>query len=237
MLAVEHWYTSGAFWGAAGVVAVVVVGVATILVMLQGTRRRRLRYATPTVTPLLGTAPGLERSDLKITYDDQDLHDPHFLTIRLENPGSRDIRSTDFDKGKPLIFDVNARVVTVLSSSEPLQDLGVESADRRLYLGPTLIKGHQVIRIDLLVDGPKPLLTCEDSLIDVTVQEQKRDDVEPYWMRWTNGIAYVVGVVLVVSIIFGHPPAWLIYGGCTVVGAMFVLIIVSIVRAVRRELR
>jgi len=235
MLAVEHWYTSAAFWGAAGVAAVVVVGIATILVMLRGTPRRRLTYATPAVTPLLSTPLGPRKSDIKVTFLGGELDDPHFLRIRLENQGGRDIRSSDFDQGKPLILDVHADIVGTLAVEGTHGQFHLNLAQRnRLELKPTLIKGHQVITIDLLVDGAEPYLTCEDSLIDVTVQEQRPDEIVPPWHIGAFGIMFVILLAAVASALF-HAPSWIFYGGILVIAVILTALAVSFVRDVRRR--
>jgi hypothetical protein len=103
----------------------------------------------PTVTPLLSTAPGLEKSELKVIFGDEVLHNPHFLTIRLENQSGRDIRSSDFDQGKPLILDVNARIVAILATSDFLSTSNFLTwEDSPLYYDPLLRRNAIETRTD-----------------------------------------------------------------------------------------
>jgi hypothetical protein len=187
------------------------------------------------VTPLLSRPPGPRKSDIRVTFLGGELDDPHFLRIRLENQSGRDIRSSDFDQGKPLILDVHADIVATLAIEGIHGGFDFNLAQRnRLELKPTLIKGHQVITIDLLVDGPKPYLTCEDSLIDVTVREQRPDEIVPPWHIGAFGIISAILLVAGLSLIL-HASSWIFYGALLVGLVSMVALAVSFIRDVRRR--
>jgi hypothetical protein len=182
MHASAPWYTSGAFWAGASVVAVVLVGAATVLVTwLVGVPKRALLYSVPVETSLLpryGRFAKNAFSDLEITHGGKKLDDPHIISLRLESASRRDIRSDDFDQGRPLVFHVGAPVVTLLGAGIPLNfpPEGFRIRGDRAEIGPVLIRKKDLLTIDLLTDG-RPDLVCESPLIDVSVKERSLGEV------------------------------------------------------------
>lgn len=170
VIGAEQWYSSGTFWAATGVVVTLVIGVATFLV--TWVPRQRLYYRAPPVTPLLahGTR-GI--ADLEIHYEGRLLTDPHLLEVTLTARGRRDIPSSAFDQGRPLVFDLGAEIIKVLqvrcnSTTSPAPP--VDHEGRTLRVGPELIGRRQTTTIAVLVDGDNPSLECTQSaLAQVTV--------------------------------------------------------------------
>ncbi len=170
---VTHWYTSGTFWAAAAVVVGIIVGGLTLLVTyLVGTTGRKLIYGMPTATPLPAVPPGVS-SDIEVRHGERVLVNPQVLEVRLKSGGRKDIRSSDFDGGKPLRLDIGIPIVSLLgwtmdpegASTGP--DVWVRGSG--LEIDPSLIPRHQVFTFHLLADGEKPCLTCECPLSDVKV--------------------------------------------------------------------
>jgi len=63
-----HWYASGIFWAAVGVVVAVLVGVATVLVAyIVGFPRRRLLFGMPVAAAMLAAPVGV-RGDLELRH-------------------------------------------------------------------------------------------------------------------------------------------------------------------------
>jgi hypothetical protein len=184
MHAASPWYTSGTFWTGAGVVVALLVGVATVLVSWTvGTSKRKMIYSVPTLTSLL---PHDDRfaenafSDLEITHNGVKLSDPYIISLRIENIGRRDIRSSDFDQDRPLVFYMNASIVTMLgaaiSAEMQPESFRLSRGNRGdvVEVGPALFKKNGFIAVDLLTDG-RPVVVCESPLIDVSVKEQSQD--------------------------------------------------------------
>jgi hypothetical protein len=89
-----HWYTSGTFYAATGVIAVVVIGAATVWATLfAGSTRRRLFYSLAEDTPLLASTTALARADLEVLYQGQRVDEARVVTVRLVSRGRRDIGS------------------------------------------------------------------------------------------------------------------------------------------------
>jgi hypothetical protein len=98
----SHWYTSGTFYAATGVIAVVVIGAVTIWATLfVGSTKRRLTYSLADDTPLLARTTALAPADLEVLYQGQRLVAPRVVSVRLVSRGRRDIGSDDFDERRP----------------------------------------------------------------------------------------------------------------------------------------
>src|SRR5690349_8100729 len=103
--AVSHWYTSGTFWAAAGFFAVVLFGVLTVFITyVVGTVRRQITYRLTSNVPLLRQAQSVTRADIQVRLRGMELQNPRVVSVNLTARGRRDIRSSDFDQGKPLVL-------------------------------------------------------------------------------------------------------------------------------------
>lgn len=173
----ENWYASGTFWTIVSVI-VAVVGVAvTVWVTLRAAYpKRRLSYAMPVITPLLNAGQDV-RHGLEVHRGGQILTDPHVLEVELVSQSRRDISNDNFNAGAPLRLDVGAPIIEILKTTSLPSDRGTPAVDidgTTLRIGPGLIGKRQTISLSLLVDGPRPTLTCpQPPLIDVEVRKQQ----------------------------------------------------------------
>jgi hypothetical protein len=248
VLAVTHWYASGTFWAVAGVGAIVLFGVLTVAVTwIVGTARRYLIYSIPTVTPILSSAADPARSDLQVTLRGEIITEPHVVSVRLDSRGRRDIRSTDFDQDKPLVLDVGARIVAVLARKSFPESLPApvitSDGGTKVSLGPTLIRRRQTMQIDLLVDGPNPVLTCESPLVDVAVREQ-RPEVQslPRWIVITMRVIILASLAAFVVVFFvplprnpAQTPSWWDYTTNLLLMIIFAAVAVLLYGRARRS--
>src|SRR5215475_5184817 len=171
--AAGHWYTSGTFWTIVSIAVALIIGIATFLVTWAP--RQRLLYDAARVTPLLTAAADVQ--NLKVLHRGHAVSRPHLMQINLTSKGRRDIPSSAFDRGRPLAFDVGARIVEVLQTvcepaSSPTPRVTYEGMTLRL--GPELIGRRQTIVISLLVDGSEAHLTCKQATI-AQVSVARRD--------------------------------------------------------------
>jgi len=179
----SHWYTSGIFYAAASLIALLVIGALTVRATLHaGSTKRRLTYRLADDTPLLARTTALAEGDLEILYQGQRIDQPRVVSMRLESRGRRDIGSDDFDERRPLAIDPGVTIVKRLAT-EPAPEIP-ESAIRvegtRLMLGPCLIRKRQVMSFAFLIDGGQPRLSHQDYLLNVDVRESA-DTAEPHW--------------------------------------------------------
>ncbi len=147
------WYSSATAWAAMGVIAVIVIGIATILAMYKTANKRNKLSCVVRYNSLLGdhTSYG---DLLKVTYNDQAVDAPTVVNIWLYNTGKMDIPSDSFDGGRPFIFDLGATVVAELPTQGehlPADKFWIEGS--RVMIGPWVIYSNLWLTANLLVDG------------------------------------------------------------------------------------
>ena len=173
--AAGSWYTSVPFLTGASIVAVVVMGALGAFVAWRvGAPRKMLVYSMSDSTRLVSSEPlGLSRADIQVAYRGAGLTDPYVATLRLDSRSRRDIRSTDFDDGRPLIFDLGVKITAIvgLGPTGPAAE-ALSIAGSSVQLSPFLIRRGRVLRLSLLTEG-EPHLTCQSPLADVKVEAYK----------------------------------------------------------------
>jgi hypothetical protein len=205
MLAVEHWYTSAAFWGpAAGVLAAVVVGLATIIVTLRVIPQRRIICSIISGSPLL-TAPEPMRDDLEIRYQNERVERPNVATLEIINIGRNAIPSESFDKDRGLLFGVTARIIKVLTvdhSPPSAPTPHVDAIEGGLELKPELIVVKETITVSLLTEGPVQGVNVSfNPLADVKVDIRDREAWQRQRARRTTITAGFSGILILLAVV------------------------------------
>jgi hypothetical protein len=189
MTIASAWYTV-ANLSAAGVVVALLAAVSTAWVAYSaGFPKRQLLYAMPVVASMLNAPEGV-RNNLELRHRGVLLTEPYVLEILLFSRGRKDIPSSAFDRDEPVRLDVGVRIVEVLKISSDQKSLApprVNVDGTSLSVGPDLIGKRQKIAFTLLTDGGQPVLTCQSSLVDVSVRQRNPDasrwsDI-PVWAR------------------------------------------------------
>jgi hypothetical protein len=209
MLASGPWYASGNFWTAAGVFVGLASAAAIILVTLRvGAPKRLLAYFMPVATSLLtkqSRSLGLTSSGLEVTFRGDALRDPYLVILVVDSRSRRDIRSSDFDQGKSLVFDIGAPIKAVVGGAGPIESPTdvVSVHGSTVNLAPFLIRPGKVMRLSLLTEG-SPKLSCRSPLIDVRVREQEPGRKVP----WPDSILASIPwfVVAAISVFFLSGP-------------------------------
>src|SRR5260370_30348486 len=132
--------------------------------------RRDLLYSMSPAISLLGTALRPAHPSLQVLYDGRPLAHPRVIWVRLRARGRSDIRSEDFDQGRPLVLDFHTKIIAVLSvdsgsASGSVLKRHVEGT--RLEIGPDMIRMGVALAIAVLVDGPQAELTYESNRANV----------------------------------------------------------------------
>ncbi|GGP78529.1 hypothetical protein [Streptomyces melanogenes] len=174
MTLAESWYENAAFWSGAGVaVAIAAIVVGAWATLRAAYPRRRLTYYLRSIAPLIPPTAS-RHGRVAVEIGSVALTDPHVLHVELANPGSHDIPSSAFDGGDPIELDLGANVVTLLATTSTPPHAAAPSVntdERILTVGPSLIAKGQLVTISVLVDGPAPELTVRTRLTDVSVRE------------------------------------------------------------------
>ncbi|MEV5707447.1 hypothetical protein [Actinoallomurus sp. NPDC052274] len=157
------WFTSGTFWTIVGVaVALIGIPITNWVTLRAGYPRRRLYYGLPVVTPMLNAEDDM-REGIEVRRGGRVLTEPHVVEIKLISQSRLDIANHHFNAGRPLRLDVGAPIVEILKvSTQPSnrEIPKVEVVGTGIEIGPALIGKRQEVSFFLLVDGPKPRLTC-----------------------------------------------------------------------------
>ncbi|WNM42149.1 hypothetical protein RMN56_12800 [Micromonospora halotolerans] len=121
-----------------------------------------------------------------IHHNGQKLAEPHAIFLGVGNDGRRDIPSTAFDSGKPIIFDFEAPIVEISHQATkpdgvPLSEMTahlaqpvaaaeakIEVSGTTLRIGPSLMASRQIIMLSLLIDG-QPRVSISNPPVDVRV--------------------------------------------------------------------
>jgi hypothetical protein len=198
-VATGHFYSSPAFLGWAGVLVAIVTLTVIAAQFFATSSARVLTYSLMSDTALLSegarekAGPGIH-----VTLGEDVLDDPHVVSIRIGYKGRRDIRGSDFERATPLIVDVGAPILKLLSAgsaAEVMPGVSVGPGARVVRIGPGLIKTGQVISVDLLTGGPVNL-RCLSPLADVAIrQADAGDESELLWAKRVQGAAFTLFAV------------------------------------------
>lgn len=121
--------------------------------------------------------PGALNGQLQVLLNGRILENPHVVSLKLTNAGSKDIASSHFADEAPLRAQVGHPILDVLSASvvPPIAEPPAWSVNgNELRLGPGRIGKGEVLTFTFLVDGRPDLAperSFKHSLIDVTVKE------------------------------------------------------------------
>jgi hypothetical protein len=175
MIVASAWYHSSVFWpAAAGVIAVVVMGLAAIWATFRvGNSKRTLIYGLISSTPLSEHFPS-GNDEIQIIWRGQSLANPYLAEIGLRFLGRSDIDVADWYENRPLIFDVKTPIISLADSfstpsERPIPKVEIDGS--KLLVGPSLIAGRQQLGFRLLVDG-KPGLSLDSHLVNVKLDRR-----------------------------------------------------------------
>jgi hypothetical protein len=180
MLASSPFYASGTFWAGAAVAVAVVAIVVPVVLWFRIAPRRLLIYSLVSETALLASGPRHQVGpDLKVTLSERILHDPHVISLQVESRSRRDIRRTDFEDAAPLMLDLATPILSLLdldTGGQGMPEVELEIKSTTVAIGPSLIKSGQVIKVDLLTDGPVSVTCPHPQLADVIVKEGRPEN-------------------------------------------------------------
>jgi hypothetical protein len=178
MLASAPWYTSATAIGWLAIVVAALCGVTTIALWRLGIPRRTLVYLVDSESLLLNsnTAPA-PISDIKVTAGDRKVDDPYLTTLVISSRSRRDIRASDFDEGKALVFNFGVPIAARPGiqfrngQNQPaLRDTSsLEQPVQSIEILPSLVRKGRWCRITVLSEG-RPTITYESPIADVTVR-------------------------------------------------------------------
>ncbi|MFW5469505.1 hypothetical protein ACOCJ4_05600 [Knoellia sp. CPCC 206435] len=155
-----------------GTVAAVAAIPVTVLVG-RWARPRRARLAFGFTKRSLTVALS-ERIEVRI--DGVDVADPWLLSVRLANRGTRDIRSADFDRDRPILIEIGPAVPVSLLD-EPSggvwsrDSISLAKNQNAVALAPERVAKGAELQLTVIVSG-KPEPTLIHHLIDIEVESE-----------------------------------------------------------------
>lgn len=221
----------------AGVAALVVAVVGVYWARAAVVSGKRLVWGADIQSLLNQTA---DSSAVRVLYgDDRELAEPYVLRVTLSNRGRKDIRSEDFDQGRPLRFTLShGAIMTALT---PL-DVGTHNVDpsaNTVSIGPDLIKAGTAQSLTVLTDG-RPRVELDAHLADTEVvgaseiQSSRRN--RQYWIAFGMSCAsFCITVLLGVAAITGFGDADRATTGLfTIVWIWFSVVMANLAHSLRR---
>ncbi|GAB4052716.1 hypothetical protein [Catellatospora paridis] len=202
MALAEAWYQKEVVWGAAGVVVAVILGVLTLWITIRGNNpRRRLVYSVPTATPVVQTRNRV--SGLQVLKDGVPLDNPYVVELTIASRSRRDIPSSAFDQNKPLVLDLGAEVVEVLSHGMTPSGATPWTWDqtngRQIAVGPCRLGKNERLTIALLVGGRPVVTNPQNPLIDVDLEAEVDNRIVrrtlSTWVSLITGITALITAV------------------------------------------
>ncbi|SEF11721.1 hypothetical protein SAMN04489740_4135 [Arthrobacter alpinus] len=152
----RNWTTSE--WLAfLAIIAAIIIGVAAILATRTWGNRRGKVLVAYSSTRLLAVKPAAD--ELKVTFNDAPVNNPHLLSLVLKNIGSRDITREQFD-GRSLSIELNCPlygVVQIESSDGGPTYVDPDEDDHGMgfiLIEPSHIPKGTSWGIDCIVSGP-----------------------------------------------------------------------------------
>lgn len=156
MLAAKSWVESPLTLNVATTIGSILAGIGAVWVALLAGPTYRLRFG-----PL----------------ESRKLPDGSWrVGIYLSSRGRRDITRDAFDEGKPVELDIGVPIQRLVQTWNSRGDVRIVNAGVKgtcLLVGPGLINRRQDLRFTVIA-GEKPTrVTCQASLIDVSVSQQE----------------------------------------------------------------
>ncbi|WP_167097136.1 hypothetical protein [Mycobacterium sp. DL592] len=153
-------------------------GAAGVYYFLYNRRRKKLEVNGRSGSLRLPTAEKAA-GDLRITFNEDAIDDPHIFEFSVTNTGHKDIASKDFDGGVPYSVDLGAKIVARLQIPG-LQNTAAafqisEENYQTIVLKPSKIAVGSTLKIRVLLDGRPNVTYGENPLIDTDIVRGKSE--------------------------------------------------------------
>jgi hypothetical protein len=163
------------------IIAIAVAVIAAIAsawaVRRWGVRRRKV-LLTHESAQLIPRLPVAANSALKVTFQDFPIDDPYLLQLRLQNIGSLDVTSSDFDAGQHIILKTNCKLYGLISTSHPESTITTAlGSDGAIEISPLLLKRKEEWEAPAIVSG-RPRIESKVPLANTDVLDRRVFDAK-----------------------------------------------------------
>jgi|SRR5450755_2319255 hypothetical protein len=191
------WYESGT-WGSVSFAVGIITLVTGFAFYRIGGPRALIEYTMPAPVALM-SSQRTAVPELQVALRGDVLADPYLVQLKV-TLSRRDIKSSDFDKGKPLVFDLGVPVIEILAS-DAADDEPVSHDGHRVLVTPRLMRRRSELAIGILTEG-KPQLSCErHPFAEVIVRQGSGRERESLWLR----VPAILIVVLLTIWVLSNP--------------------------------
>lgn len=184
------WYTSDLFLAAVSAVSGVAGVIVTIIFGYMSLGLRRPLVYQMKTRPVMNTPPGtLSKSSSGAVGSTT-----QYVSLRVQNRSRSNIDSDDFDEKKPLVFDLQTKIIERLPSDADggsLDGYKLWTGESKVSIGPALFHPKAEIRLNLRTAAPPSIKVSDDPLTHkVRIVTKQR------WQRRRVGIAAVTVALL-----------------------------------------
>jgi hypothetical protein len=175
-----------------------VVTVISFAIARRDRRRKLVYYSLSSVTPLISNHS--EARKIEVTYNKSPVGDPYVVRISVLVRSPAAVTAASFDRGLPLSFEIDAKIVELLSETHlpfgvappPVKQLGQTD----IGIGPAMLHRSYACEIELLTDGGPSKLTPRNPIedYDVLPMPSDADTRKSYFWRFLGwfGLALLI---------------------------------------------
>ncbi|SRR5581483_3088143 len=180
MKAMSHWYSSSILWSVIAAILALAQVILGILVFILPwiSSKRIITYELRASEPLI-RAPADVDPGLQVAHHGKTLINPHIIIVWLAYRGRKDLPSSAFDQGAPLVVDVGIEITALVRKDfrpGALPIPKVEINGTALEIGPSLLRKKLEMEFFVLADGPDVSLDVVAPLADIKVRPQKQEE-------------------------------------------------------------
>ncbi|MEU5153168.1 hypothetical protein [Glycomyces sp. NPDC021274] len=189
----------------------------------------------------------LGKGDVSVHFQEKEIESPHISIFRIQNTGTQDISSSDFDDDRGIYVNLDGVVTAYAGEEIDRKGMAPKIYDgSRVEIGPDLIKRGESFEYLFLTEGhPRNPPSFSDHLIDVKVHQNSivlasKDERERQARRRRQPYVLAILVISVGLLIFRTDfstaePALTYMIGFNSGATVFVLISFVLIRIVRRR--
>ncbi|MGZ9827634.1 hypothetical protein ACXYTP_12065 [Tsukamurella ocularis] len=162
-------------FGMGPIIAIVAV-LASLYYFIHNKKRKKISLEVRTQA-LMQPAARKHDDNLRMTFNDTLVTDPHIVEITIRNTGHKDVSSKDFDGDDPVTFTVSAPIVADLPNSDLPSKIVTDKEAGKILVHPRKIAVREEIQTRFLVDGV-PKIELENSpLLDTDITDARNERI------------------------------------------------------------
>lgn len=198
-------------WQFVGVLATVIVGVISIILVLKERNKKALSYELVSHTSLVSVKKEV-KDKLSIAYEGKPISQLTLNLIRLINSGNTPITTSDFVRPPTILFDESSEIISAeVSDKKPT---GLEATvtynSTQVTINPTLLNSGDSLEIKILSSGQGNITSVNGRIVGVREIANFAGHKSLYLVTAIGGLLLaMIGELLGVTVL---PLGWLLFG-------------------------